>query len=76
MLTSPVQYFRPQTVFVSQLFLQIIAFILGTVMYELVPGTGNPRTLLQVRDNAFWRFMNPGPFSKQLCILMCAIKRN
>ncbi|KAI5117568.1 hypothetical protein M0805_009646 [Coniferiporia weirii] len=56
-------YFRPQTISVSQLFLQIIAYILGRIMVEIIPGPGNPRTKLQMRDTKFWRFMNPGPFN-------------
>ncbi|KAH9476518.1 Oligopeptide transporter 2 [Psilocybe cubensis] len=56
-------YFRPQTVFVSQLFIQIIAYILGRVLEEIIPGPGNERKNLQTKDNAFWRFMNPGPFN-------------
>jgi hypothetical protein len=57
-----VQYFRPQTVSVSQLFLQIIAYILGKALEEVIPGphhTGRWKT----PDNAFWRFMNGGPFN-------------
>ncbi|RDB18213.1 Oligopeptide transporter 9 [Hypsizygus marmoreus] len=56
-------YFRPQTVFVSQLFIQIIAYILGRVLEEIIPGPGNPRPGLKMSDNKFWRFMNPGPFN-------------
>ncbi|KAF9462816.1 peptide transporter MTD1 [Collybia nuda] len=56
-------YFRPQTVFVSQLFIQIIAYILGRVLEELLPGPGNPRENLKMKNTAFWRFMNPGPFN-------------
>ncbi|KAF9552218.1 peptide transporter MTD1 [Agrocybe pediades] len=56
-------YFRPQTVYVSPLFLQIIAYILGLVLEEIIPGPNNVRPQLQTRDNAFWRFMNPGPFN-------------
>ncbi|KAK7680237.1 hypothetical protein QCA50_016746 [Cerrena zonata] len=56
-------YFRPQTVFVSQLFLQIIAYILGRVMEEIVPGPGNPIKALQMSDTWFWRFMNHGTFN-------------
>ncbi|EIN08007.1 OPT oligopeptide transporter [Punctularia strigosozonata HHB-11173 SS5] len=55
-------YFRPQTVSVSQLFLQIIAYILGKAMEEVIPGphqVGRWKT----PDNAFWRFMNGGPFN-------------
>ncbi|TFK24179.1 peptide transporter MTD1 [Coprinopsis marcescibilis] len=56
-------YFRPQTVFVSQLFIQIIAYILGRVLEEIIPGTGNVHPKLKMKDNWFWRFMNPGPFN-------------
>ena len=58
------QYFRPQTVFVSQLFIQIIAYILGRVLEEILPGPGNEHPKLKMADTRFWRFMNPGPFSK------------
>ncbi|KAJ2918838.1 hypothetical protein MD484_g1624, partial [Candolleomyces efflorescens] len=51
------------TVFVSQLFIQIIAYILGRVLEELVPGPGNEHPKLKTADNKFWRFMNPGPFN-------------
>lgn len=60
----PPQYFRPQTVYVSPLFLQIIAYLLGLVMEEVIPGPNNVHERLRTKDNAFWRFMNPGPFSK------------
>ncbi|KAI0071867.1 peptide transporter MTD1 [Panus rudis PR-1116 ss-1] len=56
-------YFRPQTVFVSQLFLQIIAYILGRVLEEVIPGPGNPHEQLRYGNNAFWRFMNHGQFN-------------
>ncbi|KAG6915154.1 hypothetical protein DXG01_012971 [Tephrocybe rancida] len=56
-------YFRPQTVFVSQLFIQIIAYILGRVLEEILPGPGNARAQLQTKDTWFWRFINPGPFN-------------
>ncbi|KAG2006353.1 peptide transporter MTD1 [Coprinopsis cinerea AmutBmut pab1-1] len=56
-------YFRPQTVFVSQLFIQIIAYILGRVLEEIVPGPGNEHENLKMPDNWFWRFLNPGPFN-------------
>lgn len=56
-------YFRPQTVYVSQLFLQIIAYILGVVLEEIIPGPGNPHEGLRFGENGFWRFMNPGPFN-------------
>ncbi|KAJ7492455.1 OPT oligopeptide transporter [Mycena latifolia] len=53
--------FRPQTVYVSQLFLQVASFALGKVLEEIIPGPGNKR--FKMYDNAFWRFMNPGPFN-------------
>ncbi|KAK0199297.1 peptide transporter MTD1 [Desarmillaria ectypa] len=56
-------YFRPQTVFVSQLFLQILGYILGIALETIIPGPGNPVESLRTKDNAFWRFMNPGPFN-------------
>ncbi|KAJ3717209.1 OPT oligopeptide transporter [Lentinula guzmanii] len=58
---SEIFAFRPQTVYVSQLFLQTAAFILGKIMEELLPGPLNPR--LPTRNNAFWRFINPGRFN-------------
>ncbi|KAF7351730.1 Oligopeptide transporter 3 [Mycena sanguinolenta] len=56
-------YFRPQTIFVSQLFLQILAYLLGVAMQVLIPGPGNTRYSFKTSNNAFWRFMNPGPFN-------------
>ncbi|KAJ7207394.1 OPT oligopeptide transporter [Mycena haematopus] len=53
--------FRPQGVYVSQLFLQVASFALGRVLEEIIPGPGNKR--FPMTDNAFWRFMNPGPFN-------------
>ncbi|CAA7268243.1 unnamed protein product [Cyclocybe aegerita] len=55
-------YFRPQTVSVSQLFLQIISYIMGKALEEIIPG---PRENARVStpDTWFWRFMNPGPFN-------------
>ncbi|KAF6763837.1 peptide transporter MTD1 [Ephemerocybe angulata] len=49
------------TVFVSQLFIQIIAYILGRVLEEIIPGPGHTR--FKMKDTAFWRFMNPGTFN-------------
>ncbi|KAF8147837.1 peptide transporter MTD1 [Crassisporium funariophilum] len=56
-------YFRPQTVYVSPLFLQIIAYILGVILQDAIPGPFNTYERLRTADNAFWRFMNPGPFN-------------
>ncbi|ESK83368.1 oligopeptide transporter [Moniliophthora roreri MCA 2997] len=55
-------YFRPQTIDVSILFLQIISWILGRALEEVLPGP-NPSARFRTSDNAFWRFLNPGPFS-------------
>jgi hypothetical protein len=73
-------YFRPQTINVSQLFiqvwlspyfsvvqelmlrLQIIAYILGKALEQVIPGSGSVGRL-KTRDSWFWRFMNPGPFN-------------
>ncbi|KAJ6631858.1 peptide transporter MTD1 [Mycena sp. CBHHK59/15] len=56
-------YFRPQTISVSQLFLQIFAYILGVALQEVIPGPYNERYGFKMPNNAFWRFMNPGPFN-------------
>ncbi|KAJ7361567.1 OPT oligopeptide transporter [Mycena albidolilacea] len=53
--------FRPQAVYVSQLFLQVASFALGKILEEIIPGPGNKR--FPTHDTAFWRFMNPGPFN-------------
>ncbi|KAL1712381.1 OPT oligopeptide transporter protein-domain-containing protein [Schizophyllum commune] len=55
-------YFRPQSISVSQLFLQIFAFILGKAMEEVIPGT-NPNSRFPLRDSWWARFLNPGPFN-------------
>ncbi|KAI0315884.1 OPT oligopeptide transporter [Amylostereum chailletii] len=54
-------YFRPQTVSVSQLFLQILAFILGKAFEEIIPGPHS--RYFKTKDTPFWRFMNPGTFN-------------
>ncbi|TFK60969.1 peptide transporter MTD1 [Pluteus cervinus] len=56
-------YFRPQTVYVSQLFIQIIAYILGRVLEEIIPGPANVHERMRTKNNAFWRFLNPGEFN-------------
>ncbi|KAG6898080.1 hypothetical protein C0992_006000 [Termitomyces sp. T32_za158] len=60
---SSLHHPMPQTVYVSQLFIQIIAYILGRVLEEIIPGPGNPLPGLKTKDNRFWRFFNPGPFN-------------
>jgi hypothetical protein len=41
---------------------QIIAYVLGKLLERGIPGAG-ARGILHTSDNAFWRFMNPGPFN-------------
>jgi hypothetical protein len=47
-------YFRPQTVYVSQLFLQIIAFVLGKLWHTVLPNADKGRV---------WRLLNPCDFT-------------
>ncbi|KAL8280305.1 hypothetical protein RQP46_007222 [Phenoliferia psychrophenolica] len=56
-------YFRPQTVYVSQLFLQVIAYALGVSWHKLLPKASRGR---------FWAFLNPGPFNikEHVCIMI------
>ncbi|TFY51641.1 hypothetical protein EVJ58_g10458 [Rhodofomes roseus] len=56
-------YFRPQTVQVSGLFLQVLAFILGRAFEGALPGPNHAVDKMRTRDNRFWRFINPGPFN-------------
>ena len=43
------------TVYVSQLFLQIIAYILGVILEEIIPGPGNPHERSRFWETAFWK---------------------
>ncbi|KAG7090337.1 hypothetical protein E1B28_009457 [Marasmius oreades] len=56
-------YFRPQTIDVSVLFIQIFSYILGKILEEVLPGPNHPSPRLRTSDNWFWRFMNPSPFN-------------
>lgn len=47
-------YFRPQTVFVSQLFLQIIAYILGKAWAKVLPNADKGK---------IWAWLNPCDFT-------------
>ncbi|SGY63559.1 BQ5605_C007g04806 [Microbotryum silenes-dioicae] len=47
-------YFRPQTVFVSQLFIQVIAFIMGKAWAKVLPGPDKGK---------FWAILNPCDFN-------------
>ncbi|KAK0208764.1 OPT oligopeptide transporter [Desarmillaria ectypa] len=60
---SQIFSFRPQTIYVSQLFLQTAAFGLGRLLEEILPGPNNRSPLLRTSNSAFWRFINPGPFN-------------
>ncbi|KAI3613649.1 peptide transporter mtd1 [Moniliophthora roreri] len=60
---SQVFAFRPASIYVSQLFLQTAAYIMGRCLHYIVPGPGNPNPRLQTADTAFWRFMNPSKFN-------------
>lgn len=63
------QAFRPQTVYVSQLFLQTFAYILGRVLETFLPGPHQSPAkflnffTLRTADTPFWRFINPGVFN-------------
>ncbi|KAL0057794.1 hypothetical protein AAF712_015552 [Marasmius tenuissimus] len=63
---SQIFAFRPQTVYVSQLFLQTFAYILGRLFHYVIPGPGNPNPALQtppILPAGFWRWMNPSKFN-------------
>jgi hypothetical protein len=51
--------FRPQVIDVSPLFLQLLAYMLGKFFEKIIPGPGSRLH----NGNAFWNFMNPGPFN-------------
>lgn len=46
-------YFKPQTIFVSLVFLTVIAYVLGDLMAIAIPRKG------------FLRYLNPGPFNQK-----------
>lgn len=58
-------YFRPQTVFVSQLFLQVIAFILGKAWAAVLPKASKGRV---------WAFLNPCDFNIKEHVAICEYK--
>jgi OPT oligopeptide transporter protein len=47
-------YFKPQTIFVSQVFVTILAYIIGEFMAFAIPRCGK-----------IGRFLNPGPFNEK-----------
>ncbi|KAJ6452376.1 OPT oligopeptide transporter [Mycena vitilis] len=55
-------YFRPQTIYVSQLFIQILGFVLGRIMEWLIPGPSE-HAIIRTPDTWFWRFLNHGRFN-------------
>jgi len=56
-------YFKPQTIFVSVIFLCVIAYVLGELMALAIPRIG-----------PVGRFLNPGPFNmkEHAAITLCA----
>ncbi|KAJ7192126.1 OPT oligopeptide transporter [Mycena pura] len=62
-------YFRPQTITVSQLFIQILGFLLGRTLEYLIPGPSE-YALVRTADNWFWRFMNHGRFNMKEHVAM------
>jgi hypothetical protein len=56
--------FRPQVIYVSALFLQLIAFMLGKIFEGVIPGPGSRFH----NGGRLWNFLNPGPFSKCACV--------
>ncbi|KAH8919014.1 OPT superfamily oligopeptide transporter [Atractiella rhizophila] len=58
---SQIFAFRPQTVYVSQLFLQTFSYIMGRGLEYLLPGPEGK--LFQTNDTAFFRWLNPGKFN-------------
>ncbi|KAK7038375.1 OPT oligopeptide transporter [Favolaschia claudopus] len=59
---SQIFYFRPQTIYVSQLFIQILGFLLGRAFEWLIPGPSE-YAIIRTPDTWFWRFMNHGRFN-------------
>lgn len=58
------QYIRPLTVYVSGLFVQIIAYFFGKGMKSLIPVPGPTSTpFIKAKGNKFWHFMNGTLFS-------------
>ncbi|EED24656.1 conserved hypothetical protein [Talaromyces stipitatus ATCC 10500] len=59
-------YFKPQTIFVSLIFLTVWAYILGDLMAVLIPTEINWEIGgLRITDGGFLRFLNPGPFNSK-----------
>ncbi|KZP11804.1 OPT superfamily oligopeptide transporter [Athelia psychrophila] len=50
---AEIYYFKPQTVYVSTLFLAIIAYVIGIFMEAIIP------------RNGWLRYLNPHPFNKK-----------
>ncbi|KAI0306821.1 OPT oligopeptide transporter protein-domain-containing protein [Multifurca ochricompacta] len=50
---AEIYYFKPQTIFVSTMFLAIISYLIGISMEVIIPRSG------------WFRYLNPGPFNKK-----------
>ncbi|KAL8293258.1 hypothetical protein RQP46_000952 [Phenoliferia psychrophenolica] len=59
-----IYYFRPQTVYVSSLFITILSFVLGRIMAVILPGEVVCAKYFGARfGKPLGRFLNPGPFN-------------
>ncbi|KAG1891165.1 OPT oligopeptide transporter protein-domain-containing protein [Suillus subluteus] len=64
---AQIYYFKPQTVYVSLMFLAIISYVIGLAMETFIPRHG------------LLRYLNPGPFNKKenaFIIIMCSAAAN
>lgn len=65
-------YFKPQTIFVSLVFLTVWAYILGDLMAVLIPTEINWKIgSLHITDGGFLRYLNPGPFNSKEHAVCC-----
>ncbi|OKL61431.1 hypothetical protein UA08_03142 [Talaromyces atroroseus] len=59
-------YFKPQTIFVSLIFLTVWAYILGDLMAVFIPTEINWKIGgLHITDGGILRYLNPGPFNSK-----------
>ncbi|KAF8993551.1 peptide transporter MTD1 [Cyathus striatus] len=65
-------YFRPQTVFVSQLFIQIIAYIMGVVFEEIIPGPTNKRIKTDDTSSALFNLTSTIDIKEHVAITIFA----
>lgn len=65
-------YFKPQTIFVSLVFLTVWAYILGDLMAILIPREIDWKIGgLRITDGGILRFLNPGPFNSKEHAVCC-----